>query len=192
MQLLLDFLPVIAFFVAYKLGDIYVATAALMIAMVLLCAVTWLRTRKVSTMMLISTVLALALGALTLLLRDNRFVQWKLTVVEWLFALGFLLAPRFMQGQTVVQKMMGEQIRLEDSQWRSLNWMWIGFFVLVGSVNLYVMYRFDEAAWVNFKMYGTLGMTAIFMILQGVWLARKMPKDRNDPAKPEPHSEQQN
>ncbi len=184
MQLLLDFLPVIAFFVAYKLGDIYVATATLMIAMVLLCGITWLRTRKVSNMMLISTALALALGALTLLLRDNRFVQWKLTIVEWLFAVGFLLAPRFLQGQTVVQKMMGEQIKLADSQWRSLNWMWIGFFVLVGGVNLYVMYQFDEATWVNFKMYGTLGMTLVFVILQGVWLARQMPRDQSDPAKP--------
>jgi intracellular septation protein len=183
MQLLLDFLPIIAFFVAYKLGDIYVATAVLMIAMVLLCGVSWLRTRKVSNMMLISTALALVFGTLTLLLRDNRFVQWKLTIVEWLFAIGFLLAPRFLQGQTVVQKMMGEQVKLEASQWRSLNWMWICFFLLVGGLNLYVMYQFDEATWVNFKMYGTLGMTLAFVILQGVWLAGKLPKE-SEPAKP--------
>lgn len=192
MQLLLDFLPIIAFFAAYKLGDIYVATATLMIAMVLLCAITWLRTRKVSNMMLISTALALIFGALTLLLRDNRFVQWKLTIVEWLFAIGFLLAPRFMHGQTVVQKMMGEQVKLQPSQWRSLNWMWIGFFMLVGGLNLYVMYHFDEAAWVNFKMYGTLGLTLAFVVLQGVWLARQLPKEGDPSAKPERQSEQQN
>jgi intracellular septation protein len=177
MQLLLDFLPVLAFFIAYKVGGIYVATKTLMVAMTLMCAASWLRTRKVSNMLLISTILALALGAATLLLRDSSFVKWKLTITDWLFALGFLLAPRFLKGQTLVQRMMGEQLKLTDAHWRTLNWMWISFFFLLGAVNIYVMYNFDEATWFNFKMFGTLGATLVFVVLQGIWLAGKLPKD---------------
>lgn len=186
MQLLLDFLPVLAFFIAYKLGGIYVATATLMIAMVVLCLVAWLRTGKVSNMILLSTILALGLGAATLLLRDSTFVKWKLTALDWLFALGFWLAPRFLNGQTVVQKMMGEQLHLEPAQWRQLNWMWIGFFAFVGTLNVYVLRHFDEATWVNFKMFGTLGLTLVFVIGQGIWLANKLPKESgSDSAKPD-------
>ena len=180
MQLLLDFLPVAAFFIAYKVGDIYTATATLMVAMPLLCGLTWLRTGKVGNMLLISTVLALGLGAATLLLRDGDFVKWKLTVMDWLFALGFMLAPRFMGGQTVVQKMMGEQIKLAPAQWHRLNWMWIGFFIFVGALNVYVMRHFDEATWFNFKMFGTLGLTLVFVVLQGLWLSRKLSDTDND------------
>jgi intracellular septation protein len=177
MQLILDFLPVFAFFVAYKVGGIYSATATLMIAMVLLCLVSWLRTGKVSNMMLISTALAVGLGAATLLLRDSNFVKWKLTVMDWLFAVGFWLAPRFMGGQTVVQKMLGEQVTLQPAQWQQLNWMWIGFFAFVGTLNIYVLKHFDEATWVNFKLFGTLGLTLVFIVAQGIWLASKMPKE---------------
>jgi intracellular septation protein len=186
MQLFLDFLPVLAFFVAYKLGGIYTATATLMVAMVLLCLVSWLRTGKVSNMMLLSAVLAVGLGAATLLLRDSAFVKWKLTVLDWLFAVGFWLAPRLMGGQTVVQKMLGEQVTLESAQWRHLNWMWIGFFAFVGALNVYVLKHFDEATWVNFKLFGTLGLTLVFVVVQGIWLAGKMPKDGGKPeSKPE-------
>jgi len=175
MQLLLDFLPVVAFFIAYKMAGIYAATATLMVAMVLLCAVSWLRTRKVSNMMLISTLLALVLGAATLVMHNSSFVKWKLTALDWLLAVGFWLAPRFLDGQTVVQKMMGEQITLNAAHWKQLNWMWIGFFAFVGTLNVYVLKQFDEATWVNFKMFGTLALTLVFVVGQGVWLANKMP-----------------
>ncbi len=180
MQLFFDFLPLLAFFAAYKLGGMYAATGALMVAMVLLCGLTWLRQRKVGNMMLISTVLALVLGGITLLVRDKAFIQWKLTILDWLFAAGFLLAPRFLGGQTIVQKMMGAQLTLPEHQWRTLNWMWIGFFILVGALNVYVMRNFDEATWVNFKMFGTTGLTLAFVVVQGIWLAGKLPKDAAD------------
>ncbi len=176
MQLLLDFLPVLAFFVAYKVGGIYVATATIMIAMTLQCALLWLKNRKVSSMLLASTALVLVFGSVTLLVHNKAFIQWKLTVLDWLFALAFIIAPYF-GGKTLVQRLMGEQLQLADAHWRTLNWMWIAFFILLGAVNVYVIYNYDEAAWVNFKMFGTLGATLVFVVLQGIWLAGKLPKD---------------
>lgn len=176
MQLLFDFLPVLAFFVAYKLGGIYVATAAIMAAVAIQAAVQWFRTGKVSTMMLISTLLVLVLGSVTLLVRNTAFIQWKPTVLNWLFALGFLVAPYF-GGQTLVQRLIGQQLTLEERLWRTLNWIWVGFFVLMGALNILVLYRYDEATWVNFKVFGMIGLTVAFVILQGIWLAGKLPKD---------------
>ncbi|HVY22096.1 MAG TPA: septation protein A [Steroidobacteraceae bacterium] len=176
MQLILDFLPVIAFFVAYKLGGIYLATKTLMAAMPLLCLVTWLRTRKISGMLLTSTVLALAAGGVTLALHDPMFVKWKLTLLDGIFALAFLVAP-YLGGKTLVERVMGSNITLEPRQWRILNWMWVGFFLFTASINVYVLYHFSEAAWVNFKLYGTLGLTLVFVVMQAFWLADKLPKE---------------
>jgi intracellular septation protein len=176
MQLLLDFLPVLAFFIAYKVGGIYAATITLMIALPIICIVSWLRTRKVGTMLLISTGLALLLGGATLALHDSSFIKLKMTIVDWLFALGFLLAPRFLQGKTIVERMMGEQITLTHEHWRQLNWMWIAFFVFVGSLNLYVLKNFSEAIWNNFR-FASFGLTLLFVVAQGFWLAGKMPKE---------------
>lgn len=181
MQLLFDFLPVLAFFIAYKLGGIYVATTIIMIAMIVQCLVQWLRQDKLSPMLLLSTVLVLIFGGITLLIRDKAFIQWKPTVLNWLFAAGFLLAPYF-GGQTLVQRLMGAQITLAARFWRMLNWMWVSFFVLMGALNIYVLYRFDEATWVNFKVFGMLGLTVAFVILQGLWLASKLPKETGTPA----------
>lgn len=185
MQLLFDFLPVIAFFVAYKSAGIYVATAVLMIAMVLQCGVQWLRQRKVSPMVLLSTVLVLVFGSVTLLVHDKAFIQWKLTVLDWLFALGFALAPYF-GGQTLVQRLMGDKLSLAAHHWRTLNRMWILFFVIMGALNVYVIYNFSEAAWVNFKMFGTLGLTLAFVVLQGIWLSSKLPKEPPTDSTPHP------
>jgi len=180
MQLLFDFLPVLAFFIAYKLGGIYVATATIMVAMVVQALVQWFRQDKLSPMMLLSTVLVLIFGGITLLIRDKAFIQWKPTVLNWLFAMGFLLAPYF-GGQTLVQRLMGAQITLEPRFWRMLNWMWVSFFTLMGALNIYVLYQFDEATWVNFKVFGMLGLTVLFVILQGLWLAGKLPKETDGP-----------
>src|SRR6188474_764734 len=151
MQLLFDFFPVIAFFVTYKLtGDLFTATAVIIVAVIAQTAITWFRFRKVSSMALISGVLILIFGGLTLAIHDKSFIQWKVTVVNWLLALGFL-ASRFFGDKVMVQRMMGEQLQLEPAMWRRLNWMWIGFFAVQGGINLYVMYNFSESAWVDFK-----------------------------------------
>ena len=176
MQLFLDFLPVIAFLVAYKVGGIYVATATLMIAMVLTCAIHWLRTRKVSGMLLTATIIALVAGTLTLVLHNAAFIKLKLTLLDAAFALAFFVAP-YVSDKTLVDRIMGANLKLEAEQWRILNWMWIVFFTFTASLNVYVLYHYSEAAWVNFKTYGTMGLTLIFVILQAIWLANKIPNE---------------
>ena len=172
MQLLLDLLPVIAFFIAYKMADIYVATAVLIVGVLLQTAYSWIRHRKVSPMLLVSAVLVLVFGGLTLLIHDKTFIQWKPTIVNWLFAAAFLVSAR-MRGPTVVQRLMGENIQLSPDDWLRLNRMWIVFFLVAGALNLFVAYRFDEATWVNFKLFGLMGLTLVFALAQGSWIARR-------------------
>lgn len=176
MQLLFDFFPVIAFFVAYKLTDIYVATGVIIVAVIAQTAIQWIRHRKVSTMALISGALVLVFGGLTLLIHDKAFIQWKVTVVNWLFA-GAFLATRFFGERTLIERMLGENIKLEQAHWRTLNLAWTAFFVVLGALNLYVAFNFSENVWVNFKMFGVLGLTLVFALAQGLWLASKMPAD---------------
>lgn len=172
MQFLFDLLPVIAFFVAYKVWDIYVATGVLIVGVVLQTLVGWIRHRKVSGMLLTSAVLVLIFGGLTLLIHDPVFIKWKPTIVNWLFAAAFLVSE-FLSGPSIVQRMLGENVTLDDASWTKLNLMWVGFFIIAGALNIFVAYRFDEATWVNFKLFGLMGLTLLFALAQGLWIARK-------------------
>lgn len=176
MQLLFDFFPVIAFFVAYKLTDIYVATGVIIVAVLAQTAIQWVRHRKVSSMALISGALVLVFGGLTLAIHDKAFIQWKVTVVNWLFAAAFL-ATHFFGERTLIERMLGENVTLERAVWRKLNLIWTAFFVVLGALNLYVAYNFDENVWVNFKLFGVLGLTLAFALGQGLWIASKVPAD---------------
>lgn len=172
MQFLLDLLPVIAFFIAYKLTDIYVATGVLIVGVLAQTAVSWIRYRKVSGMLMTSAILVLIFGGLTLLIHDATFIKWKPTVVNWLFA-GAFLVSHFIKGPSILQRLMAENVTLEESDWARLNYMWIAFFILAGALNIWVAYHFDEATWVNFKLFGLMGLTFLFAIAQGFWIARR-------------------
>ncbi len=172
MKLLLDFFPVIAFFIAYKAFDIYIATSVLIVTFIAQFLFDWNKNGKINKMHLISLVLVLVFGGITLFLRDEKFIQWKPTVVNWLFSAAFLLAPVFTK-KTLVERLMGKTVELAPGLWSQLNSMWILFFLLSGAANLYVVYNYDEETWVNFKLFGMLGLTFIFILLQGVWLSRK-------------------
>jgi intracellular septation protein len=181
MQLLFDFLPVIAFFVAYKLADIFVATLVIIVATVLQVAIHWLRTRRVNPMHLVSAGLVLVFGGLTLAIRDAAFIMWKPTIVNWLFAGAFFASPwRWFGGQPLVQRLMstsGTPLGLSPAQWRRLNAMWVAFFLVMGAANIVVFRYFDEATWVNFKLFGMLGLTLIFIVAQGFWIAAQARHD---------------
>lgn len=181
MQLLFDFLPVIAFFVAYKLADIFVATAVIIVATVVQVSIHWLRTRRFNPMHIVSAGLVLAFGGLTLLIRDAEFIMWKPTVVNWLFAAAFLVSFwRRLGDRPLIQRLMSAtdaEFSLSPPLWRRLNWMWIGFFVLMGAANLVVFSHFDEATWVNFKLFGMLGLTLVFIVIQGFWIASQSRTD---------------
>ena len=172
MQALIDFLPIIVFFVVYQAADIYAATAALIVAMALLIAYQWLRTRTVNKMLLTSGILVFFFGGVTLLIREPLFIQWKPTVVNWLFAAGFL-GSRYIGSKTLTERVMGHAVELDQSTWRQLNLMWVGNFALLGAANLYVVFNYSEAVWVNFKLFGMLGITLLMVVIQVAWIAAK-------------------
>lgn len=174
MKLLFDFLPVIAFYIAYKLSDIYVATGVLIAGVAAQTLYSWIRHKKVSPMLLTTALLAMVFGGLTIAIHDSSFIKWKPTIVSWLFA-GAFLASQYMKGPTLVERMMGEQVTLDPpSLWNRLNLMWVAFFIVEGALNLYVASHFSESTWVNFKMFGLMAITLAFALLQGVWLSRQM------------------
>lgn len=177
MQLLFDFLPIIAFFAAYKLYGIYVATGVLIVAVAIQSLVQWLRTRSVSSMQLVSAGLVLVFGGLTLLIKDASFIMWKPTIVNWLFGVAFLASQhRLLGGQPLVRRLFGAsdaKLHLEPHEWIRLNLMWVTFFVLMGFANLVVFKLYDEATWVNFKLFGMLGLTLAFILLQGFWITAR-------------------
>ena len=174
MQMLFDLLPVVFFFIAYKMAGIYVATAVLIVGVLVQTAISWFKHRKVSPMLLTSAILVLVFGGLTLLIHDATFIKWKPTIVN-LLSSGAFLASQFMQGPTIVQRLMGEKIKLEPvSLWTRLNLMWVGYFIVCAVLNLYVAYNFSEDTWVNFKLFGLMGLTIVFALAQGYWLGRKL------------------
>jgi intracellular septation protein len=176
MKLLVDFFPIVLFFVGYKLGDIYIATLAAIAGAVIQVAFTWIRTRRFETMHLISLVLIVVFGGATWFLRDPTFIKWKPTVLNWLFAVVFL-GSQWIGKAPIIQRMMGAQLFLPDFVWRRLNLAWTFYFIVIGGVNLYVAFNFEESVWVNFKLFGMLGLTFAFVLLQSFFLAKHMPAD---------------
>jgi intracellular septation protein len=176
MQLLFDFFPLIAFFIAFKFAGIFVATGVIIAAVLLQTAVQWVRHRKVSSMALISAALVLVFGGLTLWIHDEAFIKWKVTVVNWLFAAGFLIS-QVVGERPMIQRLLDGNVTLERPLWLRLNSMWAAFFLALGAINLYVMANFSTDTWAKFKVFGVIGLTLVFALLQGLWLASKMPED---------------
>ncbi len=176
MQLLFDFFPLIAFFVAYKFADIFVATGVLIVAVLVQTTIQWIRHRKVSSMVLISAALVLVFGGLTLWIHDEAFIKWKVSIVNWLFAAGFLIS-QFVGERPMIQRMLEGNVTLDRPLWIRLNMMWTAFFLALGFINLYVMFNFSTDVWAKFKVFGVIGLTLVFALLQGLWLASKMPED---------------
>ncbi len=171
MKLFADFLPVIVFFVAYKLWGMYIATGLFIAASLLHMTWHYRVHGKVETMQWVTLALVLIFGGATLLFHDPLFFKWKPTVVNWLFAVAFLGSGLFME-RSLLQRMMDQAISLPQPVWSQLNLAWVLFFIASGAANLYVAYNYPEDTWVNFKLFGMLGLTLAFMILQGLYLAR--------------------
>lgn len=171
MKFLFDFFPILLFFIAYKLYGIYVATAVAIAASFIQVGMHWVKHRRFETMHLVTLVMIAFFGGLTLILQDEAFIKWKPTVINWLFAVVFL-GSQFIGKKNLVERMMGANISLPAFVWPRLNTSWALFFILMGVANLYVMTYYDTDTWVNFKLFGMMGMTLIFMIAQGFYLAR--------------------
>jgi intracellular septation protein len=171
MKFLFDLFPVILFFVAFKLADIYVATGVAIAAT--FAQVGWLklRGRKVDTMLWASLAIIVVFGGLTLLLHDDTFIKWKPTILYWLFAVA-LAGGELVFRRNLIRSLLGEQLQLPDRAWRTLNWSWAAFFAFMGAANLFVAYSFSTDAWVNFKLFGGIGLMLLFVLAQGMFLAK--------------------
>lgn len=202
MKFLFDLLPVILFFAAYKfagadpdasfalasrlLGDgIVISQAPILIATLVAIAATfmqivlvWLKHRKVDRMLWISLVIIVFFGGATLLFHDPTFIKWKPTALYWLFS-GVLAFSALLLKRNLIRKMLEAQIRLPDEIWSRLNLAWAAFFAAMGVLNLYVAYNFSEEAWVNFKLFGGMGLMLGFVLGQGLYLSRHMQEDAN-------------
>lgn len=209
MKIIADFFPVLLFFIAYKLYDLYVATVVIMVASALQVGYHGLRHRKVQSMHLTTLVVVVIFGGLTLALQDRTFVMWKPSIINWLFAMAFL-GSQFIGKQTLIERMMGHAIELPVQIWPRLNMLWVIFFFIMGAINIYIAYGFfaanaalqlatgfkeidlghcaeqfhgpvlilcnnayaQENFWVNFKLFGMMGLTLLFAIGQAFYLSR--------------------
>ena len=173
MKLLLDFLPIVLFFAAFKLWDIYVATGVAIVATI--AQIAWFRYArgKVEPIQWVSLGVIVLFGGATLLAHDENFIKWKPTVLYWLMG-GALLAGQLVFRKNLLKSVMGAQMELPDAAWRVMNWSWATFFVAMGVLNLWVAFNFDTETWVNFKLFGGLGLMGAFVVAQAVYLARFM------------------
>jgi intracellular septation protein len=175
MQAFFDLLPVLAFFIAYWLTDFQTAVAVIMIAMIIQIILTRLITGTVSKTLIFSGGLVVGLGGISLLLQNELIFKWKPTVLNWIFGLVFL-GSRYIGEKPAVRRILEPaskyQIRLSSADWQRLNLMWIIYFAFAGTANIFVAYTFSEAVWVNFKLFGLLAMTVVFVVFQTAWLSR--------------------
>ena len=200
MKFLFDLLPVILFFVAYKiaggqagaaleftrqfLGDsvtesqapILIATAVAIVATFGQIAWVWVRHRKVDTMLWVSLVIVTVFGGATMLFHDPIFIKWKPTVLYWLFSATLGLSAVVFK-RNLIRRMLEAQISLPDRVWERLNLAWAGFFAAMGALNLLVAYRFSEEAWVNFKLFGGMGLMLLFVLAQGLFLSKHLQEE---------------
>lgn len=179
MKMLIEYLPVLVFFGAYVTTDIYTATAVFMVAATVLALGHRLVTGEWHKVHLMVAALALVFGGLTLILHDPLFFKLKPSVLYAIFAL-VLIGSAFIGDKPIMQRLLGSQLELPAPIWRKLTFMWAGFFIFCGLLNLYIAFNFSEAFWVNFKLFGTLGLTLVFALAQGVYLSQHMPDQSDD------------
>ncbi len=185
MQSVLEFAPVAVFGVAYYTHGIYVATAALMISMALLLLVDLAWKKRIPTMHALSALLVFAFGSATLMLHNQRFIQWKPTVLFWLISLAFL-GSFWIGERTLTERLLatalGEPVNVGRPLWRRLNAASVVFYAALGGANLFVAFHASERAWVNFKLFGLTAATAVFAALQLAWLMRQLPSAPSESA----------
>lgn len=202
MKLLLDFLPIVLFFLTFNAAEkradeaarlasdwfgfmvsggvvgpkeapVLLATVVVIVATI--CQVLYLKARrqKVDTMLWVSLGLVTVLGGATIWFHSETFIKWKPTVLYWVMSAAFLLTP-LLAGKNLLRVLLGEQVELPEFAWKRLNWAWVLFFAFMGVLNLWVAFRFDTSTWVNFKLFGGMGLMFLFMLAQGFYLTRHL------------------
>ncbi|AIR67994.1 MULTISPECIES: septation protein A [Dickeya] len=176
MKQLIDFIPLIVFFVCYKLYDIYVASGALIAATAAALLLSWFIYRKIEKMMLLTFLMVAVFGTLTLVFHNDQFIKWKVTIIYTLFAIA-LLFSQFVMKKTLIQRMLGKELSLPEMVWAKLNISWAVFFLLCGLANIYIAFWLPQSVWVDFKVFGLTGLTLVFTLLCGVYIYRHLPAE---------------
>lgn len=177
MKQLLEFIPLVIFFIVYKMVDIYAATGALMVAMSITFIYSYFKNgKKAEKMQIITLAMILIFGSLTLILHDDTFIKWKVTLVYALFAIA-LLVTQFMFKKPAIKQMLGKELQLPDNIWNNLNLAWALFFSVLGAINIYVAFNMPQEVWVNFKVFGLLTATLLFTLLSGAYLYKHLPQE---------------
>ena len=183
MKLLIDFFPIFLFFAAFKICGIYIATAVAIAATVVQIGYLHFKHGKVEPMQWLSLGVIVLFGGATLLSQSDTFIKWKPTVLYWLMG-GALLGGQLFFRKNLLKSLMGAQMDLPESAWRTMNWSWTGFFAVMGVLNLWVAYNFDTDTWVTFKLFGGMGLMFVFVLAQALYLSRYM-KDTEDTKGPQ-------
>jgi intracellular septation protein len=174
-KIVFDLLPLVVFFVAFKLADIFVATGLAIATTVVLIGMALVRRRPVPPMQWATLIIIVVFGGATLVLHDDTFIKWKPTVLYWAGAmalLGSLVAKR-----NLVKSIIGSEISLPEGLWTRVCIAWGIFFALLGCLNLYVAFNYTTASWVNFKVFATPAIVAAFAIVQSFWITRELPEE---------------
>ncbi|MCK6401051.1 MAG: septation protein A [Sphaerotilus natans subsp. sulfidivorans] len=208
MKILLDFLPIVLFFLTFnqaekrpdeaaalatdwfgfmvsggavgaKEAPVLLATVVVILATVLQVLYLKLRGQKIDTMLWVSLGLVTVMGGATIYFHSETFIKWKPSVLYWVMAAAFWLSP-ILSGRNLLKMMMGEQVELPGFVWRNLNLAWIGFFSLMGVLNLWIAYSYDTSTWVTFKSFGGMGLMLVFMVAQGIYMSRHMKPAEGD------------
>ena len=176
MKFLFDLLPVILFFVAFKFAGIYVATGIAIATTIAQVLWMWLRHRKVEPMQWVSLAIIVVFGGATMLLHDETFIKWKPTALYWLFGITLFVAELVFD-KNLIRAMMEKQMALPENLWRAVNFSWALFFLAMGAINLVIAYHFSTDTWVDFKLFGGMGLMVVFIVVQSLWLAKYIKQD---------------
>lgn len=176
MKLFFDFFPIVLFFISYKFFGLYIATATAIIASFIQVFYYRLRHGRFEKMHLVSLAVIAVLGGATLFFHNPWFIKWKPTGIYWLTSLVFILSPVF-SSKPLIRRMMENSVSLPVKIWYRLNYAWSLFFLVMGTLNLYVAYFYSTDVWVNFKLFGGAGLTLIFVLMQATYLTRHVEKE---------------
>ena len=186
MKQFIDFIPLLLFFIVYKIepriveiaghsltfGGIFSATAMLILSSVVVYGILFFKHRKLDKSQWLTLIACIVFGSLTLAFHSETFLKWKAPVVNWLFALVFA-GSHFIGDKLLIKRVMGHALTLPDAVWTRLNLAWIAFFLFCGAANLFVAFTF-QSIWVDFKVFGSLGLTVLFLVGQGIYLSRHL------------------
>lgn len=175
MQIFYDLFPLFFFFIAYKFMGLYVATGVAMVACIIQVAYTRIRHKNYQPIQVVTCIMLVVFGGMTLALHNPIFIKWKPTMINGVLAIIFL-GSQYIGKQSVLQHMLQSKITVPPHVWRTLNTMWVSFFIFIAGLNLVVAYSVDTDTWVNFKVFGMLSLTLIFGVIQAMYLAKYVKK----------------